>query len=303
MTDQLDNPSSYLIPLNDRAFILTQGDDVRDFLQNLISNDIDNAEKDGLGFTTLLSPQGKIAYEFFLLPARDGFIIDCHTDFLETLLKRLKLYKLRAKVSLTDVSDEWGVYADIASKFGGHDDIISLLDPRLNTLGTRHYATKNILEDAFSGQCLNELSTYHAIELLNGVPALGVTFQPEKMFILDVNYDALGGVCYKKGCFVGQEVTSRMKRKGEIRKRTMIVHSDKILEESADILSGDTKIGTVMCSAMSSNDICSNTKYASQYASQYASLALIRLDRLETADQSALLSGEQKIMITRPNYL
>ena len=263
--------------LNDRAVIRISGDDRRDFLQGLVTQDLGRLSPDSAVFAALLTPQGKILFDFFIVDAGDSFLLDCHADAAPALAKRLTLYKLRAKVSV-EIDESLAVAASVEKP--DIDDGHVFADPRLHALGYRAIVSAS----AVSGNA----SDYHQRRIALGVPELGQDFGSEEMFLLDVNYDVLNGVSYKKGCFVGQEVTSRMKRKGEARRRTLIAAFDgKVPKKGASVVAGESNLGDLMSGG--------NGK----------ALALIRLDRLEQA-KAASLSPEcegRPLRLHFPDYL
>jgi len=253
--------------LTSRAVLSLTGEDATAFLQGLVTQDVTGAAP---VFAALLTPQGKILFDFLLAPVEGGFLIDVDAVAAPALLKRLTLYKLRARVSL--IAEE-GLGVFLGERGGAR---ATFADPRLPALGVRTISARS---DAPSAE-----EAYDALRLAAGVPEFGRDFSGEEVFLLDVNYDALSGVSYKKGCFVGQEVTSRMKRKGEIRKRTLIVRGAE-LERGAALVAGDVKIGEVM----------------SHQAG--AGLALVRVDRLAGAGAAAVAVGGAPAELERPAYL
>ncbi|MBL4620146.1 MAG: folate-binding protein YgfZ [Marinicaulis sp.] len=262
--------------LSDRAIIRITGEDKRPFLQGLTSQDIDRLTPEAATFTALLTPQGKILFDFFIVEDGDAFLIDCDREAAPALAKRLTLYKLRAKVVI-EIDEALVVMASI--QLPSPADGIAFSDPRLLTLGWRIISVKN--EHIQSGY-------YDHRRIALGVPEFGKDFGSDEMFLLDVNYDALNGVSYKKGCFVGQEVTSRMKRKGAVRKRTLIVEcEDASLNKGAPVIAGDSTLGEILSSA------------------SHQALALIRLDRWgkATAAGATLTCEDHKVHLAIPEYL
>jgi tRNA-modifying protein YgfZ len=252
-----------------RAVLSLSGEEATAFLQGLVTQDVTGADP---VFTALLTPQGKILFDFILAPVAGGYLIDCDATAAPALLKRLSMYKLRAKVTL---AAETGLGVFLGARDGAR---ASYADPRLSTLPVRTIAevrSEPAADDA-----------YDALRLAAGVPEFGRDFQGEEVFLLDVNYDALAGVSYRKGCFVGQEVTSRMKRKGDVRKRTLIARGAS-LAAGAPIMAGEGAIGEVL----------------SVRGDQ--GLALIRLDRLAEARAggSALATGGAPVQVDIPAYL
>ena len=154
-------------------------------------------------FLRLLTPQGKILFDFFIARSENGFWIDVHQDAAEALIKRLTLYRLRAKVSV-ELDDN-----HVVSAF--HPDYFE----------SSMTKAERLLPNMKPPRRWTIYTAYHADRIAHGVPEWGADFGSEEIFLMDVNYDALRGVDYQKGCFVGQEVASRMKRKGDARKRTL----------------------------------------------------------------------------------
>lgn len=260
--------------LSNRSVIRLSGDDARPFLQGLVTQDVLHAKENEAAFAALLTPQGKILFDFFLSPKEDGFLIDVAKEAAEALKARLVMYKLRAKVSVSIENDLVVAIGDM------RDPVVAFADPRHGALPARsivHRATIPAADDA-----------YDAARLDIGVPEFGKDFAAEEMFLIDVNYDALNAVSYKKGCFVGQEVTSRMKRKGEIRKRTLIADFDgPPPAKGASVLAGENSIGEILSGR------------------EGRALALIRLDRLMAAREAdaALIAEGKPLQIAFPAYL
>jgi len=268
---------SSITHLKDRAVIRISGDDRRDFLQGLITQDLDRLSPGAAIFAALLTPQGKVLFDFFIADAGESFLLDCHADAASALAKRLTLYKLRAKVTVE--LDESLVVAASVDK-PDIDDGHVFADPRLPALGFRAIVSA----PAASG----DTSDYHARRIALGVPEFGQDFGSEEMFLLDINYDALNGVSYKKGCFVGQEVTSRMKRKGEARRRTLNAEFDRLApEKGSAITAGGSTLGHVMSGA------------------DGKALALVRLDRWKKAtnEGASLECGGQALRLHFPDYM
>ncbi len=255
--------------LTSRAVLSLKGEDAVSFLQGIVTQDVTGGAP---MFTALLTPQGKILFDFFLFPAESGFLIDCDAAALPALLKRLTLYKLRAKVMLA-ARDDLGVFVGAQPLA-----LTAFADPRLSSLPVRTIAPRK--------EALSADDAFDSLRLSLGVPEFGRDFAGDEMFLLDVNYDGLRGVSYKKGCFVGQEVTSRMKRKGEIRKRTLIVKG-AALTKGAAVMAGESTLGEVLS------------------ASGETGLALIRLDRLVSAkaEGRAITVADAPVQIEVPGYL
>jgi len=267
--------------LSTRSVIALKGDETHAFLQSVVSQNVDGMIENELRFSTLLTPQGKILFDFFILKIPDGYLLDCHAAMASTLMKRLKLYKLRAKISI-ELADDLNVF----THWDTPNQNTTLSDPRHIALGYRSIGRS----DQFLPNANEEKYDIHRISL--GVPQFGDEFGGEERFLLDVNYDALNGVDYKKGCFVGQEVTSRMKRKGEIRKRTVIVHFNEGIPDittGADIKTDNSVLGTLLAGASSNKTV----------------LAVIRTDRLKKAqlENASFAVNGSEVTISVPSYL
>lgn len=263
--------------LSSRAVIRVGGPDARTFLQGLITQEPPPPGE--AAFAALLTPQGKILFDFLILAGAEDFLLDCHAGSAEALAKRLSLYRLRAKVTV-DPLPAWGVGWDDGG--AAPQGAPSFADPRLAALGRRMIGTRASLGESIADKDWNK----HRIAL--GVPEFGADFAGDEVFLLDVNYDALAGVSYKKGCFVGQEVTSRMKRKGEIRKRTLRASFDGAPPaKGTPVTAGDSTLGEILSGV------------------DNAALALIRTDRLKAARNAGLSieAGGKPLRIDVPAYL
>ncbi|WP_428408580.1 YgfZ/GcvT domain-containing protein [Hyphococcus sp.] len=258
--------------LTDRAVIRLSGEDRLSFLQGIVTSDLDRLKTAPALFASLLTPQGKILFDFFIVKEDDALLIDCSKDAAEALVKRLSLYKLRAKVSL-EIADDKHVVASEAEISGG------FADPRHQKLGWRAI----VGDSDFASD-----EDYDRRRVALGVPEFGKDFAGDEIFLTDVNYDALNGVSYKKGCFIGQEVSSRMKRKGDVRRRTLIATFDgPAPEKGAPVTAGGSTLGEIMSGA------------------DGRALALIRLDRWEKAkaDGAAIDCGGRELRLAIPGYL
>ena len=261
--------------LDDRGVVRVSGEDAASFLQGVLTNDVEKLGPREARYAALLTPQGKILFDFLVvrLPADNGaaFALDCSTAQAADLAKRLSFYKLRAKVAISDESADHCVLAF----WGGEPQNaggIAYVDPRAAELGWRE-----ILPRA-KGLAIGEasLSDYEALRISLGVPKGGVDFVYADAFPHEANLDLLQGVDFEKGCYVGQEVVSRMHHRGEQRKRIVrLALGGDAPERGTPVLAGETPIGTLGST------------------SGRAALALLRLDRVEDANAAgkALRAG------------
>lgn len=270
--------------LSDRGVLRVSGADAHKFLQGVITNDLDKAKGGAAIHTGLLSPQGKILFEFFIVADQDGFLIEGAKDTLSGLAKRLGFYRLRAAVDIAE-----GPTFRVAAAWDGAPSLtegtIAFPDPRLPALGMRVLLPDGAsLSDLGCGEASED--AYHAHRIALGVPeggrdyALGDTFPHEALF------DQLNGVDFKKGCFVGQEVVSRMQHRGTTRKRVVPVEGDAPLQSGAEVKAGDLPLGTIGS------------------VSGARGLALLRLDRAEdaAAKGTPLKAGDVTLTLHRPAF-
>ena len=217
--------------MSTRQIITVTGSDRESFLQNLVTNDVARL-KDGLVWTALLTPQGKYLADFFLVPDGDAILIDVAEPLAAGLLQRLTMYKLRADVTLTP--RETGVVCGIGETPDG-----AFPDPRHPALGWRAY-------DGRAGAA--DLSD--ALRIAHLVPESGIELQPNDSYPLEMNFEALNGVDFRKGCYVGQEVTARMKHKTELKKGLASVTVEGTAPVGTEITTADGKpAGTLFTQA------------------------------------------------------
>lgn len=258
------------------------GPDAYKFLQGVITNDLSKTQDGGAIHAGLLNPQGKILFDFFVIGVDDGFLVEAAKNQAAELLKRLGFYRLRAQVETAEQPSV--VVAAWDGEPSVPDGAIAYADPRLPDLGMRILLSEGKISDLGCAEAAEE--DYHAMRIKLGVPeggrdyAFGDTFPHEALF------DQLNGVDFAKGCFVGQEVVSRMQHRGTARKRVIPVEGDAPLVAGATIEAGETPLG----------DIGS--------VSGATGLALVRLDRAETAAASGtpLTAGEVTITLHRPAF-
>jgi len=269
--------------LDDRAVIALEGADARDFLQGLITNDIGKSTPGEAIYAALLTPQGKILFDFFVAATDSGFWLDCASASAGELAKRLGFYRLRAKVGVA-------VKPELAVAALWNSDTVSAAtegtvfpDPRLPELGTRVIAPRQQIESAVAAIPAGDYETFR---LQLGVPD-GVDMPPDQVFALDAGLEELHGVSFTKGCYIGQEVTSRMKHRASARRRFYIVESDAVPPPGTSIEAEGRELGRI-----------SSTQGG-------RGLALVRLDRLAEAEQknTPLLAGGKPVTLQRPDWL
>ena len=248
--------------LNDRAVLFINGDDAKDFLQNIISNDINKVTEKSSCFTSLLTPQGKFLYEFIIIKHKSGFLIDCEKSQMDGLYKQLKIYKLRSKVEILNLSNEFVIAAFSHEKFltfdGAKDnpgftlkfreDQI-LLDPRCKELGARlvinleklYLSLKKL--DLFDA----DLKEYYSLSHTLGIVPKNFNKLQNKLFGIECNYEEINAIDFKKGCYIGQENTARIKLKNKLSKRLLpIILINGKLHEGESIFNKNVEIGKVL---------------------------------------------------------
>ncbi len=248
--------------LDDRAILYINGEDAKGFLQNLISNNIDKVSDSNSCFSSLLSPQGKFLYEFIIIKHKSGYIIDCEKPQAERLFKQLTLYKLRSKVEILNLSNEFVVAAFSHEKFltfnEGKDqpgftiryreDPI-FLDPRNKKLGARLIINLEKLYLSLKKLDLHnaDLKEYYSLSHRLGIVPKDLNKLQDKLFGIECNFEELNGIDFKKGCYVGQENTARIKLKNKLSKRLMPISLiNGTLYEGDIIYNNDIEIGKIL---------------------------------------------------------
>ena len=210
-----------------RTILRLSGPDTRDFLQGLVTNDVAKLDQNVLVYAAMLTPQGKYLADFFLAPDGADVLLDVDADLAEGLMKRLSMYRLRADVQIevTDLEVRRGTGPAPEGAFA---------DPRHPDMGWRLYGA----EGGDDG------SDWDALRIAHCIPESGVELTPDS-YILEAGFESLNGVDFRKGCYVGQEVTARMKHKTELRKGLQIVEIEGSAPVGTDITAGDKAAGTL----------------------------------------------------------
>ena len=277
MPDHDSIAKPFATTLHRRGVVKIAGADAIGFLQNLVTNDLDQLTAALAVHTGLLTPQGKIQFEFFVVWTADGLLLDTLRSGLSDLIKRLMLYRLRSKVTIEDVSATQHVSAGTSER---PDDAFD--DPRLPGFGWRRISeTTDSLADA--------VADYDRRRIAFGLPELGEDFLTNEVFPHEALYDSLAGVSFKKGCFVGQEVVSRTEHRGMARSRFLPVTAAAELPEcGTPVQAGDDQIGT---------QIGTMGSHVGNHG-----LALVRLDRLQKAIEAgvAVETAGQRLTLHQP---
>ena len=248
--------------LDDRAILYLNGEDAKEFLQNLISNDINKVSGNNSCFTSLLSPQGKFLYEFIIIKYKSGYLIDCEKSQADGLFKQLSIYKLRSKVEVLNLSNEFVVAAFSHEKFLNFDeaqDIAGftlkyredpiLLDPRNKLMGARLIINLEKLYLSLKKLELHDsnIKDYYSFSHKLGIVPKDFNKLQNKLFGIECNYEELNGIDFKKGCYVGQENTARIKLKNKLSKRLLPINIIKgELIEGENIYYNENEVGKVL---------------------------------------------------------
>jgi hypothetical protein len=255
--------------LESRALIAVGGDDWRSFLQGLLTQDVETLAPGEARFGALLTPQGRLLYDLFIVGCGDCCWLDCSATSRATLLQRLTIYRLRAKVTLA--LDETPVLAAWGDRPAGDG---WFPDPRLGELGWRGYGA--------AAEASATEADYERHRLAVGVPG-APDWGEDATYPLEADFDLLNGVDFKKGCFVGQETTSRMKRRGTIKSRMLPIEFDGAAPAvGSEILAGTLRAGEVLSGA------------------DGRAMALVRLDRI---DGAALTVDGRSCRVVRPGWM
>ena len=264
--------------LPDRALLRVDGADWRSFLQGLLTQDLDSLATDEIRFSALLTPQGRLLFDLFVIGEADGALLDVDAEARDALRQRLMIYRLRAKVQITAVD------APVYALWGAEDAPLPWRrDPRLAALGWRAAGEASPPPGAVEA----DAAAYHAHRLALGVPDPVRDCPADKTYPIEANFDLLHGIDFKKGCFVGQETTSRMKRRGAIRSRMIPIAFDGPPPAfGAEILAGTLRAGETLS------------------GTEGRAMALVRLDRLSagplTVDGRAVTAGPPAWMELEP---
>jgi len=250
-----------IILLEDRGLISITGEDSKNFLQNIITNDVEKVSTSNSIFSALFTPQGKYLFEFFLLLTKEGFLLDCDNKFTNEIITYLSKYKLRSKIEIKDISTNHVIglislekFIEIQNNESKNTDTIVyrdspvFIDPRNKKLGARILSTLEKLHltikklDLKIIKAENYFLDAHAL----GIPIKGVENLKEQLFGLEANFEELKAIDFKKGCYVGQENTARMKLKNKLRRRLLPIKFDQELSIGDELKYNNITIGKVL---------------------------------------------------------
>ena len=258
------------IILDDRGFVKINGDEAKSFLQNIVTNDIEKITDSLTLFSSIFTPQGKYLYEFFILKFEDGYLLECEKKITPEIIKIFNFYKLRTKVKLTDVSEKYTnilisleKFKEISKSQHVGNSVLSyekgstlscenervFLDPRNKSLGAKIVTKIENIENIVKKLELKKIDkkNYYDKSFFLGIPQLNLYKLKDKIFGIENNLDELGGIDFKKGCYIGQENTSRIKLRNKLRRRILPIKKiSGEISENDIIKYKDAEIGKVM---------------------------------------------------------
>ena len=250
-----------IVLLENRGLISITGDDAKNFLQNIITNDIEKVSKSCSIFSALFTPQGKYFFEFFLIQSKDGYLLDCDSKATNEIISYLTKYKLRSKVQIKDQSNEYIIgiislekFNEIQKSENKQTDTIEyrnssiFIDSRNKKLGARILSTLEKLHLTIKKLELKitKPEIYFKEAHILGIPIKGVESLKEQLFGLEANFEELSAIDFKKGCYIGQENTARMKLKNKLRRRLLPISSTEKLNLGEEIFYDKIKVGKIL---------------------------------------------------------
>lgn len=250
-----------IVLLKDRGLISIVGEDSKNFLQNIISNDVEKVGKSNTIFSALFTPQGKYLFEFFLLHSKNGYLLDCDAKLTDDIINFLSKYKLKSKIEINDISSRHVIgiissekFLEIKKKENKNDDTIEyrdsplFKDPRNEKLGARLLSTLEKLHLSIKKLNLKIIdpNQYYAKAHSLGVPIKGVENLKDQLFGLEANFEELQAIDFKKGCYIGQENTARMKLKNKLRRKLMPIKMTENLKIGDELKYNNVLIGKIL---------------------------------------------------------
>jgi len=253
-----------VITLEDRGFIQVKGVEAKDFLQNIVTNNIEKVTSNSTVFSSILTPQGKYLFEFFILKLEDTYLIECEKELTEEIIKILNYYKLRSKVDFINLNKKYKASVISLEKFKeidnsnlskgttiNYEEDIIYVDPRNQELGAKIISKIETTQNNIKKLNLNitDKNKYYNKSFKLGIPQINLNRLKDKIFGVENNLDELNGIDFKKGCYVGQENTSRIKLRNKLRRRILPIQ--KITGEISEndiIKYKGAEIGKIMIS-------------------------------------------------------
>ena len=291
-----------VIALEDRGFIQVTGAEAKNFLQNIVTNDVEKVTDSSSVFSSILTPQGKYLFEFFILRLKDSYLLECEKESTEEIIKILNYYKLRSKVDFINLNKEYSASVISIEKFKeidssnsskgktiNYEDGLIYIDPRNDKLGAKIISKIGTVQIKIKKLNLNfaDKNKYYKNCFELGIPQINLKNLKDKIFGIENNLDELNGIDFKKGCYVGQENTSRIKLRNKLRRRILPIQ--KIAGE------------------ISENDIIKykNLEIGKIMISKPYSFGLIKIvdPDIEEFNNIDLVCGNSKIKIIKPDWI
>ena len=291
-----------VITLEDRGFIQVTGPEAKDFLQNIVTNDIEKVTSNSTVFSSILTPQGKYLFEFFVLKLKDGYLLECEKKSTTEIIKLLNFYKLRSKVDFIDLSEKYVAAVISLEKFreisssdlskgntASYQDDPVYIDPRNDKLGAKIISKlKNIhLTIKKLNLKISDKKNYYNKSFELGIPQINLNKLKDKIFGIENNLDELNGIDFKKGCYIGQENTSRIKLRNKLRRRILPIQQ----------ISGE----------ISENDVIryKNSDVGKILINKPYSFALVKVvdPDLKEFTNTELMCGKSKVKILKPEWI
>ena len=296
--------------LDDRGFVKINGDEAKSFLQNIVTNDIEKITDSLTLFSSIFTPQGKYLYEFFILKFEDGYLLECEKKLTSEIIKIFNFYKLRTKVNLIDVSKK---YTNIIISLEKFKEITKTehvkgstlsceegstlsceneriyVDPRSKNLGAKIITKIENIENIIKKLDLKKIDkkNYYEKSFALGIPQLNLTKLKDKIFGIENNLDELNGIDFKKGCYIGQENTSRIKLRNKLRRRILPIEKVSGQISANDIIKyKDSEVGKIMI----------DKPYS------FALIKVVDPDLKEFANIE-LMCGNSKVKILKPEWI
>ena len=291
-----------VITLEDRGFIQVTGLEAKDFLQNIVTNDIEKVTNNSTVFSSILTPQGKYLFEFFVLKFKDSYLLECEKKSSAEIIKLLNFYKLRSKVDFIDLSEKYVAAVISLEKFKemngsnlskgsttSYGDNLVYIDPRNDKLGAKiiskleniHLTIKKLNLE------ITDKKNYYNKSFELGIPQIHLNKLKDKIFGIENNLDELNGIDFKKGCYIGQENTSRIKLRNKLRRRILPIQK----------ISGE----------ISENDVIKykNSNVGKILIDKPYSFALVKVvdPDLKEFSNTELMCGKSKVKILKPEWI
>jgi len=251
-----------VITLEDRGFIQVNGPEAKEFLQNIVTNNVEKVTPESTLFSSILTPQGKYLFDFFIIKLKDNYLIECEKKSTSEIIKLLNFYKLRSKVDLVDLNEKYTVAIISLEKFREinnsdllkgktttYEENLIYIDPRSEKLGAKIISKTKDINLIIKKLNLNivDKQKYYKESFDLGILQTEMKKLKEKIFGIENNLDELNGIDFKKGCYIGQENTSRIKLRNKLRRRVLPVQKIKGDVSENDIIKyKDIEIGKVM---------------------------------------------------------